>query len=402
MGAVKNWTGIKLHKLTFLSPTSERRGSHIKWLTVCDCGENRVVVPYDVQIGYITHCGKCTPRGKNWAGIKLHKLTFIRPTDQKMGGSILWEAKCDCGNLTIVRPANIAKPNGTQSCGCIQLESAQQRGLESRKYSPIESSARGVWHRSYNDGDISFDDFYRLSQLECNYCGIAPSNVYNIGVAARKTSQVQTSDGYFTYNGLDRVDNDIPTHTLSNVVPCCHQCNTWKMDMAIYEFYQHVSDVYNYELKPFHYEQLLPIEIPSPVIGDRRRRYHPMESTARYIWNSSYKDGDINFSDFYTISQQNCFYCGIKPYLTYNISQKLSSQHLHGEYQKIEGNFTYNGLDRVDSAFTHTLSNVVPCCIRCNVAKMNRTTYEFLAHAKRIYEHLSLDRIRLLEHDIIV
>ena len=172
--------------------------------------------------------------------------------------------------------------------------------------------------------------------------------------------------------------------------------------MTLLEFYQHVSDVCNHTPKPFVYDTLTAMDIPSPIIGDRRRKYHPMVSTARYVWNSSYKDGNISFEEFYTLSQQNCFYCGIKPFTTYNVSDKLTSQYRDSEYQLKEGNFTYNGLDRIDSTLIHTLDNVVPCCIRCNVGKMRRTTDEFFAHAKRIYDHLSLQDIHLLEHDIAV
>ena len=42
------------------------------------------------------------------------------------------------------------------------------------------------------------------------------------------------------------------------------------------------------------------------------------------------------------------------------------------------GLFSYNGLDRIDSTKSHSLYNVVPCCLLCNKAKNNSTQEEFL------------------------
>jgi hypothetical protein len=55
----------------------------------------------------------------------------------------------------------------------------------------------------------------------------------------------------------------------------------------------------------------------------------------------------------------------------------------------VNGQWTYNGLDRIDNAKPYTMENVVPCCATCNRAKLNLTVEEFLARIKSIAEHLS-------------
>jgi hypothetical protein len=51
------------------------------------------------------------------------------------------------------------------------------------------------------------------------------------------------------------------------------------------------------------------------------------------------------------------------------------------------GDFIYNGLDRVDSMKGHTPDNVVPCCYRCNCAKNNMSFNDFISHIEKMYEH---------------
>jgi len=69
---------------------------------------------------------------------------------------------------------------------------------------------------------------------------------------------------------------------------------------------------------------------------------------------------------FYDISQRDCFYCGAKPH---RVKRSVNGT----------GDFTYNGVDRVDSRKGYTVGNVVPCCRKCNVAKSDMTTAEFRA-----------------------
>ena len=105
---------------------------------------------------------------KDWTGMKFHKLTFIRPTNIKHYRIIKWEVQCDCPNQTIkiVRPADVIG-GSTKSCGCYNIP-----GVRNRTYEPKISSARSVWStHHYNDGDITFDEFMTLSQLNCHYCG---------------------------------------------------------------------------------------------------------------------------------------------------------------------------------------------------------------------------------------
>lgn len=103
-------------------------------------------------------------------------------------------------------------------------------------------------------------------------------------------------------------------------------------------------------------------------------KYDPIDLSAKRTWEKRYMDGSLTFEEFKTLSQQQCYYCLASPSNVANWykSDKRSSQ------ERIDAaNFIYNGLDRVDNSRPHDSDNVVPCCFRCNVAKMCMTRGDF-------------------------
>jgi hypothetical protein len=83
---------------------------------------------------------------------------------------------------------------------------------------------------------------------------------------------------------------------------------------------------------------------------------------------------DLTEEQFKGLTQQNCYYCGAKP------NQSCFSTHnwLNGEY-------IYNGLDRIDNTKGYTIDNVVPCCRQCNQAKSIFTLQEFQNWIEKVY-----------------
>jgi len=73
---------------------------------------------------------------------------------------------------------------------------------------------------------------------------------------------------------------------------------------------------------------------------------------------------DIPFGEFIKLTSMNCHYCGSKP------QSIIKNPRGNGDYY-------YNGLDRVDNLQHYAVNNVVPCCTTCNSAKSNKTIDEF-------------------------
>lgn len=73
-------------------------------------------------------------------------------------------------------------------------------------------SIRLAKNRNY-DYNLSFDEYCQMIKMPCHYCG-------------EKLNE--------TGSGLDRKNNE-PYYEISNVVPCCRQCNTCFMHFFSYE-----------------------------------------------------------------------------------------------------------------------------------------------------------------------
>ena len=75
------------------------------------------------------------------------------------------------------------------------------------------------------------------------------------------------------------------------------------------------------------------------------------------------------------LTKQNCFYCGHPP----------SHSKKHPNYN---GEYVYNGLDRVDNNKGYMPGNVVPCCRVCNRMKGTMGVEDFVDHIERIKIYL--------------
>ena len=80
---------------------------------------------------------------------------------------------------------------------------------------------------------------------------------------------------------------------------------------------------------------------------------------------------DLAVEDFRRLIAMDCFYCGAPP------ASKMKSV-IHDK------EWTYNGLDRIDSSKNYTLPNVLPCCPTCNHAKKDMPFDTFLEWVARL------------------
>lgn len=86
---------------------------------------------------------------------------------------------------------------------------------------------------------------------------------------------------------------------------------------------------------------------------------------------------ELTDDEFKAFVAQDCAYCGAKPV------QRRTTPHYNGE-------FVYNGLDRVDTLQGYFVGNVVACCKQCNRAKRDLPIDDFLAWLIRVSKHLSI------------
>lgn len=173
--------------------------------------------------------------GRRKGKLTVVERIFIINKDKKKRS--VFRCICDCGNETILSSHCLGPiQRGVTSCGCNIKEGALKRS----KWSPKEYTARSIWKGSYNDG-CSFEKFMELSQHNCHYCGNPPSNC--LSKAAKNSPRYNL--GFFSYNGLDRIDSS-KDHSEYNIVPCCKTCNWMKNKMGRDEFLDHIKQIHKY------------------------------------------------------------------------------------------------------------------------------------------------------------
>lgn len=172
--------------------------------------------------------------GKTFGFLIVQKYAFTK------NKSAYWECLCVCGLLKTIRGSHLSSDK-IVSCGC---QTNQLLSRQNRKYEPHISSARKIFLTNYKDGNLTFEDFLKISSLPCHYCGAPPSNTHNRHIGKTTIKEV-IDKGNFTYNGLDRLDSN-KLHDLDNVVPCCSTCNYAKLQMSEVEFKNWITRVYNH------------------------------------------------------------------------------------------------------------------------------------------------------------
>lgn len=223
----KDYTGIKLGRLTAVSDTGKNRRKMAVWLFRCDCGNlvERIAtkVVQSVRDGYKPGCDVCISPRLNLAGQKFGKLTAIREVAQIHGnGALVWLFECECGKQIekvghyIV---HLVEKGFIPSCGSYECNG---------RYKNPEASLNGLITH-YKQGAKSRGLVFKLTREECielfngdcHYCGQPPSRQFHH--VYRKSTPI-------TYNGIDRVDNNLG-YIARNTVSCCFTCNRAKHTM---------------------------------------------------------------------------------------------------------------------------------------------------------------------------
>ena len=162
-------------------------------------------------------------------GNRYARLTVIgRVFNGKPGA--YWLCRCDCGEGVVVIGTDLRRLH-TKSCGCYQQE---QRELPEGRASFNQlhyQYRRNAVVRDYR-WSLTKEYFEELTKQNCYYCGALP---------AQKYRQVN-SNGWYIYNGIDRVDNS-EGYVPSNVVPCCIKCNKMKGKLSENGFFEHLSKI---------------------------------------------------------------------------------------------------------------------------------------------------------------
>lgn len=166
-------------------------------------------------------------------GQRFGRLTTIEFFHINKWGNPYWLCACNCGNEKIFRGADL-KNGATKSCGCLRKEQLQLPEGVAARNSVIEILKRNAKRRNLEQ-DLTDEQILAIHKENCHYCGAPPSNV---------CFQPQYN-GSYTYNGIDRMDND-KGYTLANSVSSCKDCNFSKGTKSYEEFINWLKRVCSY------------------------------------------------------------------------------------------------------------------------------------------------------------
>lgn len=289
---IKSIEGQRFGNLLVLERTLLKDSQNAyKYMCLCDCGRYKIVLSYVLKRkkGPVTHCG-C----KNFKPEKRYNRIFINykksAIDRNIEFNLTFDQICYlvsqpchyCGiaysnksktiNYRCINKNNIDllyngidrvnnnigyEINNCVPC-CKQCNSAkniltQQEfinhintiKLHKVNYSIHSNEINQGFHRIYGQYkykskkknrifNLTKDQFYKLTQQHCNYCGLEPI-------------QLSKYNGHiFLYNGVDRLNSDIG-YEINNCVSCCVVCNKMKLDLTIEDFNEWINRVINYQ-----------------------------------------------------------------------------------------------------------------------------------------------------------
>lgn len=171
-------------------------------------------------------------------GDRFNRLTVVEEIEA-VKGQRRFKCRCDCGNSTVNWLSGLRSLT-VKSCGCYLREVAKETAIKHFR-KPEGEALLNELRRRYTQSArkrgliyaLTEDQFKRLVQHPCSYCGKPPYHVME------RTGRY----GRFTYTGIDRLDAS-KGYVPDNCLPCCKVCNYAKQTMTVDEFLEWVKLAY--------------------------------------------------------------------------------------------------------------------------------------------------------------
>jgi hypothetical protein len=299
-------------------------------------------------------------------GQRFGRLVVVERAENNKNGSARWNCKCDCGEYVLIKSTNELTSGKRKSCGCLNSEChvIDLVGQEFGRWRVIERSVNKI----YLDGHTKS---MWLCECACGKRKIVASNSLRSGhskscgcLKSEMTHNRKFIDltgevfGRLKILGLDHIGR-------RTFWKCLCECGKIKIinggslkngtSTSCGCLQKEIAK--NLKIKDF---------------GDATK------NSLYVTYLGSARKRDLNFSIdrnlFFNLVQLNCAYCGDAP------KNKIKNQYGNGDY-------TYNGLDRIDNSKGYIEDNVVPCCRDCNNMKKTMGQQEFLDHIEKIHNY---------------
>jgi hypothetical protein len=319
---------------------------------------------------------KCEKKGSNdvkmakfkdISGQRFGRLVVIERTNrpENVKNGTYWLCKCDCGNEKAVLLSCLTNGN-TSSCGCLKSEREDLSGMKFGRWTVIEFSNydenRNLhWKCKCDCGTEKIVRGAEMKSGKSQSCGCLMREATH---EKRFIDLTGKRFGKLIVIGIDHI-NKKAKGGYTYYWKCKCDCGNEKITIGK-------------NLKSGYTNSCGCLQI-------NNRRNALLKNGSTYAFNTlfySYKRGakqrgfnfELDENKFKELTQQNCYYCGCKP----NQIKKVKST---------SENYTYNGIDRLDSLEGYTVENSVSCCGTCNFAKREMSEQDFFTWIERVYNY---------------
>jgi hypothetical protein len=361
-------SGQKFGKLTAENPVEKpkgKAGTGVYWSCKCDCGGTRIVKGNYLRRMEVTDCGcvliqKRLDNKKFLAGQRFGKLTCLYELDERKNNYITWHCHCDCGNDKDVSQGNLI--NGTtKSCGCLKTERESLLGNTYNKLLVVECAEMTLNYTKW--------------KCLC-YCG----NYVTVIGSSLKNGNTKSCGCYFykvtEENASNLIGQKFGRLSVIELVKIYNGNNKSE------RHYKCLCDCGNYTTVrgtslTFDQTQSCGCLQKETVSEASRKQFGEAAFNKAYGY---YRNGafarELEFlltkEEVKDIMNKNCYYCGEPP-------DKISKNKYNN------GDYLHNGIDRIDSSKGYFIENCVPCCKKCNIAKLAMKREEFFDWIEKVF-----------------
>ena len=175
-----NEIGNKYDALTVIEASDIRSSDgRIQWLCKCDCGNTKLVTGKQLRNGNVKSCGCGIHKQQQEIGKRYGNLIVLSFAFHNTRGELLWNCKCDCGNIIQVKTSHL-RSGHTRSCGCSRtpnligkkfgkLTVIKDTGLRQRNFK--------IWECQCDCGNIAYVPTGNLTTGNTSSCGCITSSI---------------------------------------------------------------------------------------------------------------------------------------------------------------------------------------------------------------------------------
>ena len=223
-------TGKKFGEWEIICRAKTSNGQYHSWLCRCKCGKEKIL-----GSNYIRKTWKPTDCGcsNTIVGKKFGMLLVTEHLGKKCNTLSKFKCICDCGREKITYGSYLIH-NKIKSCGCNLSKKTSEIGPRTVFNHYKQASKKRNFEFKLTKAELK-----QIIEMPCHYCGEINSNIFRI----HKTKN--GADRYYSYNGIDRVDNE-SGYLRENCVTCCKTCNLMKRGLAYEQWLNHMQKILNH------------------------------------------------------------------------------------------------------------------------------------------------------------